>query len=103
MQIIWGACQKHYAGVKKNLAIDFGLGIDKYPHTIDGAVNNLNVAESQLHFLKKPKSPQNVFQFAQVEQAVAGTNGKIIPNITCHNCKKLGHYANKCPSQEGEI
>jgi hypothetical protein len=84
MQIIHGSCKKHYGGLRKNLVTDFGLGLNKYPDTIDGAVNALNVAESQLHFSKRPKSPYNAFQFAQAEQAVAGTNGKVVPTITCH-------------------
>jgi Zinc knuckle. len=31
-----------------------------------------------------------------------GTNGKAMDHATCHKCKKVGHYANKCPQAEEE-
>jgi len=55
MQIIRGACVRRYSSLRKNLATDYGLKLNKYPETIDGAVNALNVAESQLPpYIKKP-------------------------------------------------
>eukprot|EP00557_Chaetoceros_sp_GSL56_P003666 CAMPEP_0176493026 /NCGR_PEP_ID=MMETSP0200_2-20121128/9337_1 /TAXON_ID=947934 /ORGANISM="Chaetoceros sp., Strain GSL56" /LENGTH=381 /DNA_ID=CAMNT_0017890677 /DNA_START=1878 /DNA_END=3023 /DNA_ORIENTATION=- len=102
LQIIRGACKKRYSGLRKNLATDYGLKIDKYPSTIDGAVNALNVAESQLPpYIKKQRSPD--IQFVQSEQKiVAGTNGKTIEHITCHKCKSVGHYATNCPSEKSD-
>jgi len=102
MQIIRGACKRRYSGLKKNLATDYGLKIDKYPTTIDGAVNALNVAESQLPtFIKKQRSPDLQFVQTNSEQKpMAGTNGKVVEHITCHKCKNIGHYANNCPVEE---
>mmetsp|Transcript_14525 Transcript_14525/g.27333 ORF Transcript_14525/g.27333 Transcript_14525/m.27333 type:complete len:382 (-) Transcript_14525:219-1364(-) len=102
LQIIRGACKKRYSNLKKNLATDYGLKIDKYPSTIDGAVNALNVAESQIPpHIKKQRSPD--VQFVQSEQKiVAGTNGKTIEHIMCHKCKSVGHYATNCPSEKSE-
>mmetsp|Transcript_14501 Transcript_14501/g.27283 ORF Transcript_14501/g.27283 Transcript_14501/m.27283 type:complete len:394 (+) Transcript_14501:52-1233(+) len=105
LQIIRGACKKRYSSLKKNLATDYGLKIDKYPSTIDGAVNALNVAESQLPpFLKKQRTPpSHNLQFVQAnaeQKIVPGTNGKTVDHITCHKCKAVGHYATNCPATE---
>lgn len=104
MQIIRGACKRRYSSLRKNLATDFGLKIDKYPDTIDGAVNALNVAESQLPtFIKKNKTP--AYQLTQTsgeQKTVAGTNGKTVDHVICHKCKNIGHYANKCPMSQSE-
>lgn len=102
MQIIRGACKKRFSRLRYNLATDYGLRVDKYPNTIDDAVNALNVAESQLPlYMKKPRHP-NGFMFAQTgeEKLVAGTDGKFFDRITCHKCKHKGHYAPKCPYQD---
>jgi hypothetical protein len=55
MQIIQGACRKRYSALKKNLAVDFGLKVDKYLVTVDEAVNALNVQEMNLpsHFQER--------------------------------------------------
>lgn len=104
MQIIRGSCKKRYSGLRKNLATDFGLKINKYPETIDDAVNALNVAEGQLphHFRKLRNS--NGFMFAQVGEGklIPGTNGKTFDHISCHKCKNMGHYADKCPSRSSD-
>eukprot|EP00557_Chaetoceros_sp_GSL56_P009876 CAMPEP_0176482364 /NCGR_PEP_ID=MMETSP0200_2-20121128/3334_1 /TAXON_ID=947934 /ORGANISM="Chaetoceros sp., Strain GSL56" /LENGTH=389 /DNA_ID=CAMNT_0017878671 /DNA_START=187 /DNA_END=1356 /DNA_ORIENTATION=+ len=101
MQIIRGACRKRYSSLRRNLATDFGLKTNKYPETIDDAVNALNVAEKQLSLPFKKLRNQDDLTFAQNGHGnpVAGTNGKIIDNIICHKCKKSGHYANKCPME----
>mmetsp|Transcript_13916 Transcript_13916/g.26206 ORF Transcript_13916/g.26206 Transcript_13916/m.26206 type:complete len:361 (-) Transcript_13916:260-1342(-) len=69
MLIIRNACKRRYSSLKKNLVTDFGLKINKYPDTIDSAVNALNVAESQLPpFLKKQRSPEVQFVQTNGEQ-----------------------------------
>lgn len=103
MQIIEGACSKRYSAFKRTLTLHYGVDNNLYPETIDKAINALNVAESELpnHYRKGRR--EDGLTFAQVEDggAVAGTNGKVVEHITCHKCKKIGHYANKCPSEQG--
>mmetsp|Transcript_2846 Transcript_2846/g.5333 ORF Transcript_2846/g.5333 Transcript_2846/m.5333 type:complete len:134 (+) Transcript_2846:937-1338(+) len=103
MQIIRGSCRKRYSTLRKNLAVDFGLKIDKYPVTIDEAVNALNVQEANLPAHMRKGKTHTGFSFAQDgnEKIVAGKNGKIFDRIQCHKCKAKGHYANQCPS-DGE-
>jgi hypothetical protein len=104
MLIIRGACSKRFSGLKKNLATDYGLKVDKYPDTIDGAINALNVAEGHLPFHLKKVKDRKDFTFAQTNRNlhVPVTNGKIMENIVCHKCKSLGHYANKCPIESSD-
>jgi hypothetical protein len=93
MQIIRGACKRRYSGLRKNLATDYGLKIDKYPSTIDDTVNMLNVAKGHLPmYIKKLHGNKdfNLFQ-AGGEQVVPGMNGKILEHIICHKCSNKGH------------
>jgi hypothetical protein len=99
-QIIAGADKKRYASLRRTLATMFGLKDNKYPVTIDGAINALNIHERQLPPHIKKLSGINLLQTGK--EQVAGTDGKIIERITCHKCKNVGHYANKCPQAEPE-
>lgn len=101
MQLIRGVCAKRYSVLKKNLATDYGLKIDKYPDTIDSAINDLNVHEANLPAHFKKGRNQSGFTFAQQtgsDKIVPGVNGKISDHIQWHKCKHMGHYANQCPS-----
>jgi AAA ATPase containing von Willebrand factor type A (vWA) domain len=104
MQIIEGACTKRYSAFKRTLSLHYGVENDLYPETVDKAINALNVAESELPNRYKKGKREDGYTFAQVEDGdlVPGTNGKTVEHITCHKCKKMGHYANKCPSDQGE-
>lgn len=99
-QVIRGACKQRYSILRKNLAIDFGLKVDKYPDTIDEAINALNVQEANLPSHLKKGKPLTGFNFVQDEgeKGVPGRNGKIVDHIQCHKCKSVGHYANQCPN-----
>lgn len=102
--ILKNADKRRYSGLKKNLATDYGLKVDKYPDTIDGAINALNVHESHLApaHLRKGRF-HGGYNFAQLDgevQQVPGSNGKIAEGIKCHKCKHVGHYANKCPTRD---
>lgn len=99
-QIIAGADKKRYASLRRTLATMFGLKDNKYPVTIDGAINALNIHERQLPPHIKKLSGINLLQSGK--EQVAGTDGKVIERITCHKCKNVGHYANRCPQAEPE-
>jgi Zinc knuckle. len=104
MQIIEGACSRRYSAFKRTLSLNYGVDNDLYPETVDKAINTLNIAESKLPNRYKKGKREGGFTFSQVEDGdlVPGTNGKIVEHIICHKCKKMGHYANKCPSDQGE-
>ena len=31
---------------------------------------------------------------------VPGIDGRVLPNILCYNCQKMGHYAGQCPEED---
>jgi hypothetical protein len=40
--------------------------------------------------------------FAQaIATPVAGTDGATHPRTLCYSCQSMGHYADKCPAQQG--
>ena len=46
------------------------------------------------------QTPTSGFQFAQEEEIVPGTDGRVIERITCFRCLKRGHFADMCPNTE---
>jgi hypothetical protein len=90
--------------LKKNLAIDFGLKVDKYPEMVDDTVNALNAQEANLPSHLKKGKLQNGFSFAQNgnDKVVAGKNGKIVDHIQCHKCKATRYYASQCPGGDDD-
>lgn len=105
MQIIEGACSKRYSTFKRTLTLHYGVENNLYPETVDKAINALNVAESELpnHFRRGRREDNLMFAQVGEDGLVPGTNGKTVEHITCHKCKKMGHYANKCPSAEEAV
>lgn len=102
--IIRGACNRRYASLRKHLMTEYGLKTNKYPVTVDDAMMALNNAESQLPSkIRRGRGGNSGLSFAQTDgELVPGTNGKTVDHVTCHKCKKIGHYANKCPSNQTE-
>ena len=102
IQLLRGACKKRYTYLRKNLAVDYGLKVDKYPNTIDEAINALNVQETNLPaHLQKTKTGFVLVQDG-TDLTAPGRNGKMFAQIQCHKCKKNGHYASQCPDADAE-
>ena len=40
----------------------------------------------------------NVFQFAQSDNVVPGSNGRTVVRILCFRCQKMGYFADFCPT-----
>ena len=90
--------------------------VDKYPTDLAKAMHLLTT-------WKDPAKKQNSSQsntgsqraapsgerrdgltFAQVvSEIVPDTEGNTHPDVKCYNCKRMGHYANGCPSREAAV
>ena len=113
MIFIMGADPSRFSSLHDTLADGVLLGRDEYPQTITAAYELLqNTCPSLVksnrflsRFREGNKFKVGHLSFAQFHEKdlVAGTDGKLYENISCHNCGKPGHYKNKCPSQKNII
>ena len=96
---------QRYGSMKRDLANDYSLGVDKYPESMANALSVLNSwRDDRRRSLAAPTSPDG-FLFAQNEELVPGKDRKIyyIQNcdepILCFGCNSKGHYAGRnCPN-----
>jgi len=97
---------QRYGSMKRDLANDYSLSIDKYPESIANALSVLNSwRDDRRRSVPAPTSPDG-FLFAQNEELVPGKDGKIYFNqtsdepIVCFGCNCKGHYAGRnCPNE----
>ena len=97
-----------YATLRKDLANAFALGDDKYPSDLTIALGVLNAyigpANERDRTDRNWRTDQRTgMQFTQVSNAVpvAGTNGRMFPDVNCYACGGGGHYAMDCPRAAG--
>ena len=92
-----------FGGLWENLSNSTLLGRDDYPANITAAYDLL------CHYRGGKRqnthdTPVNV-SFAQIRQAgdnlppVPGSNGELIPDMTCWKCLRLGHLSRHCPER----
>ena len=87
-----GCDRARYGRLIDDLENDFLQGRNHYPMTLVAAYNLVTNWKQENRFWRTPVA--DGVAFANVE--------KDISNITCHKCKKKGHYANKCPERKAE-
>ena len=58
--------------------------------------NNNNDTETLRSATKNTTNSDTGMSYLQTA-AVPGTDGCLIPHITCFNCNKKGHYTDNCP------
>ena len=87
----------------------YNAGTNNYPTSIDDAHHKIHHHRLEGAPREKKKKPQEpdpskvsgvVFTIAELGKLVAGTDGKVYPNIKCHKCNCKGHCKPKCPKQD---
>ena len=93
--------------LKKDLQNDKAKGDDKYPKTLETAIELLGNYRTNNSNFTKPKQC-NQQQNRQQDQAacksvgfaiVPGDDRREFPHIKCHKCQNFGHYANHYPKE----
>ena len=106
-----------YGGLKTDYYNDNLAGVNKYPTTWNAVANlldNAKVDKKQELSDRKPeggdrtttpgarsfanRAPPGGNTFTVPSGHAFGTDGSYHPRIECHICKKVGHYANDCPT-----
>ena len=87
-----GCDRARYGRLIDDLENDFLQGRNHYPMTVVAAYNLVTNWKQENRFWRTPIA--DGVAFANVD--------KDISHITCHKCKKKGHYANKCPERDEE-
>jgi hypothetical protein len=91
-----GANRQKYGGLKRGMAENYVTGTSEYPESPEVVVLCILTVYKLPAGWKKRRQDAGATSkegamFAQTE----GNNWKA--NVTCHNCKKKGHIARKCP------
>jgi len=107
--------EKRYKKLLTDLKDGSHLGRDEYPKTL---VDFFHLMNRTSGLLERTNSNQNressgdgsgdrgssFTQTGRGEQGtyvpVAGTDGRLIPNILCYNCDTPGHYSGQCPEPD---
>jgi len=91
-----------YGKLVEDLENDHIQGSDKYPKTLTDAYSLL------VHWKQSPKNLMRALggnndglAFTNAHESEAGEKGnKVFPDIKCHNCNKMGHYAGDCREEK---
>ena len=97
-----GSDRDRYGKLVEDLENDHIQGSDKYPKTLTNAYSLL------VHWKQSPKNLMRALggnndglAFTNAHESEAGEKGnKVFPDIKCHNCNKMGHYAGDCREEK---
>jgi hypothetical protein len=90
------ADRQRFGRLIKSIENDFIEGRDKYPTSVSDAYHRLT------NYTYDPRLGQREVgggEIAFVNSEGRSTKPRNIENITCHRCKRKGHYANKCDNE----
>eukprot|EP00957_Ditylum_brightwellii_P206733 15349708-Ditylum_brightwellii.AAC.1 len=105
-------CKICYEGLLKQLHNDSLLGRASYPDTEDGAYDLINSWQDKARLQSMGSGTNGAVSFSTIgeeEEKKDGDDevvppkdeGKTRPDIKCYKCKKKGHFADNCPSEQG--
>ena len=114
---IKSANKKRYGKLMTTIREQHSFKIDVYPRTLVDAyemlaahVNNVNNQSNKAtkesrnnsntgtETQRSDNTNRNGISYLQTE-AVPGNDGRLVPHITCYNCRRKGHYADNCPGE----
>ena len=111
MLMILRADPGRFGALQESLFEGVYKGRDEFPKTVTEVYDLLqhiasdissytcqNCFGGRFRFRRNNKVESVSFMQKSDKDLVLGTDGKT-HNITCHNCKQPGHYANKCPKR----
>jgi hypothetical protein len=84
---------KKYGRLKTELNKAYVAGQKDYPKTVESAVTMLSyyMNDKGVHVTDEDKGQATLTSFMQKRK-----------NVTCYECGKKGHYANKCPDADND-
>ena len=102
MQFLLSGDYKIYSSLWMDYEVRQSRGFDEYPRDLTNAYKVMVEHEKKVRRVDRGRQH---YQDKEQQGAVfvtAGTDGHTYRSITCHKCKKKGHYAPKCPGIEEE-
>ena len=90
------ADRQRFGRLIESIENDFIEGRDRYPASVSDAYHRLT------NYTYDPRLGQREVgggEIAFVNAEGKNTKMRSIENVTCHRCKKKGHYANKCDNE----
>ena len=128
MGLLKRANKKKFGRLMVNIRDQYAFGMDVYPKTLDAAyelIENHSSSDTKVtddtttHQQQTGKGNQGGrgsnnrrrsdrdkvvagMQYAQEEDMVRGSDGRLKNMITCFTCEKKGHYSDFCPTTNPE-
>jgi hypothetical protein len=92
-----GAEKKIYASLMKNMRNDHALGNEKYPETVEEALQVMMLYSEGMHTKKKKDEEKLALGYAQIS---ASKRREMMKKGLCFKCGEKGHRAMNCPKKE---